>query len=155
MKYVFKALLAIFIGLSSITAQELEKTWQFTSIENASSESLFNITERDTIQFKEGEFFFSLESNNNLQASGDYMKQNRLLVLYYNQPNDTIRRYKISELTDSTLVFNEAGITYKFSPYKRVIASENTIIPSQGFSLDSLWRGVLGMVPLIFIAYSI
>jgi len=29
----------------------------------------------------------------------------------------------------------------------------NTIIPSQGFSIDSLWRGVLGMVFLIFIAY--
>jgi concentrative nucleoside transporter, CNT family len=30
---------------------------------------------------------------------------------------------------------------------------QNTIIPSQGFSIDSLWRGVLGMVFLIFIAY--
>ncbi|WP_238987306.1 NupC/NupG family nucleoside CNT transporter [Confluentibacter flavum] len=29
----------------------------------------------------------------------------------------------------------------------------NTIIPSQGFSLDSLWRGILGMVSLIFIAF--
>ncbi len=27
------------------------------------------------------------------------------------------------------------------------------IIPSQGFSIDSLWRGVLGMVSLIFIAF--
>ena len=27
------------------------------------------------------------------------------------------------------------------------------IIPSQGFSLNSLWRGVLGMASLIFIAY--
>lgn len=29
----------------------------------------------------------------------------------------------------------------------------NTIIPSQGFSIDSLWRGILGMFFLIFIAY--
>ena len=27
------------------------------------------------------------------------------------------------------------------------------IIPSQGFSFNSLWRGVLGMVTLIFIAF--
>ncbi|MEW4923975.1 nucleoside transporter C-terminal domain-containing protein [Algibacter sp. 2305UL17-15] len=32
-------------------------------------------------------------------------------------------------------------------------ASENTIIPSQGFSFHSLWRGILGMVSLIFIGF--
>ncbi len=31
--------------------------------------------------------------------------------------------------------------------------SEKSIIPSQGFSLNGLWRGVLGMVSLIFIAF--
>ncbi|KAA5826392.1 Na+ dependent nucleoside transporter [Algibacter amylolyticus] len=29
----------------------------------------------------------------------------------------------------------------------------NTITPSQGFSLNSLWRGVLGMITLIFVAF--
>ncbi len=31
--------------------------------------------------------------------------------------------------------------------------TENTIIPSQGFSINSLWRGVLGMITLVFIAF--
>ncbi len=30
---------------------------------------------------------------------------------------------------------------------------KNTIIPSQGFSINSLWRGVLGMITLVFIAF--
>ncbi len=30
---------------------------------------------------------------------------------------------------------------------------KDSIIPSQGFSLNSLWRGVLGMISLIFIAF--
>jgi CNT family concentrative nucleoside transporter len=29
----------------------------------------------------------------------------------------------------------------------------NTIIPSQGFSVNSLWRGVLGMISLIFLSF--
>lgn len=149
----FKALLAIFIATSSITAQELEKTWQFDAIENSSGQSLFNITNNDTIRFSGGEFGYSLEAKNNLKASGDYMYQNNLLLFYYNQPNDTLRKYKITELTDSTLVFNEAGVNYKFSPYQRIIESEDTIIASQGFSINSLWRGVLGMITLIFIAF--
>lgn len=153
MNYFFKALIAIFIGLSSITAQELEKTWQFESIENSSGNSLFNISENDTIRFSNGEFSYSLKSKNNLKAEGDYMYQNNLLLFYYNQPNDTLRKYKITELSDSTLVFSESGTTYKFSPYKRIVHVEDTIIPSQGFSFNSIWRGVLGMITLIFIAF--
>ena len=40
------------------------------------------------------------------------------MVFYYNQPKDTIRKYKISELTDSTLVFKEKGISYHFTKEK-------------------------------------
>ncbi|MFP4847036.1 nucleoside transporter C-terminal domain-containing protein [Winogradskyella sp. PE311] len=157
MKYFFKALIAIFIGLSSITAQELEKTWQFHAIENTSGQSLFNISTNDNITFNKGEFNYNLKAKNNLMASGDYMLQNNLLVFYYNQPNDTIRRYKIQTITDSTLAFSENDIIYKFKSSKKdtliKAATTNTIIPSQGFSFNSLWRGVLGMVTLIFIAF--
>ena len=33
------------------------------------------------------------------------------------------------------------------------LVSHNNITPSQGFSIDSLWRGMLGMLSLIFIAF--
>lgn len=160
MNHFFRALIAIFIGLSSITAQELEKTWQFEAIENSEGNSLFNISENDSIVFNKGEFQYNLEAKDNLEASGDYIFQNNLLVFYYNKPNDTIRRYKIQELTDSTLVFSENGASYKF---KTLVSSEveaivneltdSDIIPSQGFSFNSLWRGILGMITLIFIAF--
>jgi CNT family concentrative nucleoside transporter len=85
-----------------------------------------------------------------------------LLVFNYTQPTDTIRYYRISEKTDSTLIFTENNIQYKFKKSKlssdtilvtEDIASTDTIIPNQGFSLTSLWRGVLGMLSLIFIAF--
>ena len=49
--------------------------------------------------------------------------------------------------------------TFTFISHKEnisTIANEsesNTIIPSQGISLDSIWRGVLGMIVLIIIAF--
>jgi CNT family concentrative nucleoside transporter len=161
MRYFFKALIAIIIGFSTLTAQELEKTWQFDAIEDSNGSALFDITENDSIVFNNGEFHYALEAKNNLKASGDYIYQNNLLVFYYSQPNDTIRRYKINTLTDSTLVFTEKGISYKFKTPTQVknlasveqIEDTATIIPSKGFSMDSLWRGVLGMVVLILIAY--
>jgi CNT family concentrative nucleoside transporter len=150
MNQFFKALFAIFIGLSSITAQELEKTWV-----SQSSENIYN-----TLEFENGEFNFSSNSKTNLQ--GDYMYQNNLLVLYHNDSINSInsiKRYKISELTDSTLVFSGKDMKFNLVADKEYIlltkteAPIDTIVPSQGFSINSLWRGILGMVTLIFIAF--
>ncbi|WP_431137110.1 nucleoside transporter C-terminal domain-containing protein [Psychroserpens mesophilus] len=158
MKHVLLAITAIFFGLTTSFGQDLEKKWQFDAVHDENGLPLLEISEDDTINLKAGEFEYSLQSGN-IKASGDYIYQNNLLVFYYNKPNDTIRRYKIQELSDSTLVVSEHKTVYKFTSPKIVeaaaIVAENssTIIPSQGFSINSLWRGVLGMVTLIFIAF--
>jgi len=141
--------------------QNLEKKWQFSSIENAEGESLISINpENDFLTLRDGTFSYELEAKENLKASGDYMFQNKLMIFYYNQPTDTIRRYKISELTDSTLIFTENGSSYKFissigEQKEEILQSESNsgVIPSQGFSFTSIWKGVLGMTSLLFIAF--
>lgn len=158
MKHFLLAVAAIFFGLTTVFSQDLEKKWQFEAIQDENGLSLLDISDADAIHLKAGEFEYSLQTNN-LKASGDYIHQNNLLVFYYSKPNDTIRRYKIKELTDSTLVVSENKTIYKFITPKTaetiVVETSNvsTIIPSQGFSLNSLWRGVLGMITLIFIAF--
>ncbi|TVZ58698.1 CNT family concentrative nucleoside transporter [Flavobacteriaceae bacterium MAR_2010_105] len=159
MKHFLLAVTAIFFGITFLQAQELEKKWQIEAIQNADGTSVFNInTNTDQLELNAGEFHFTLQADS-IKASGDYIYQNNLLVFYYNQPNDTIRHYRITELTDSTLVFNERDINYKLKAAPSedtssiAFADENTIIPSQGFSMGSLWRGVLGMISLIFIAF--
>lgn len=146
MNQFFKVFLAIFIGLSSITAQELEKTWESTAPENTF----------DTLEFKKGEFNFSSTSGHRLQ--GDYMYQNNLLVLYHNDSLNSIKTYKITELTDSTLVFSGKEMRYNLvaksdKPSAAPLVTVAEIVPNQGFSINSLWRGILGMLTLIFIAF--
>ena len=128
MKKFLLAIIAIFFVFSSNTfAQDLNKTWQFETIQNSVGDQLFSINKNeDALILKDGEFSYTLEAKNNLKASGDYIYQNNLLVFYYNQPNDTIRRYKIKEHTDSTLVFTENGIDYRFMANKQVV--ENAVI---------------------------
>ena len=141
--------------------QDLEKNWQFSSIEDAKGESLISInSENDFLTLRDGTFSYEIEARENLKASGDYMFQNKLLVFYYNQPTDTIRRYKISELTDSTLIFTENGSNYKFrssigEKRETILQSQENsgVIPSQGFSFTSIWKGILGMTSLLFIAF--
>ncbi|MFT4698996.1 MAG: CNT family concentrative nucleoside transporter [Flavobacteriaceae bacterium] len=142
--------------------QNIETDWHFSEITNNQGDPIIEIdTENDILQLSNGTFQYQIASKNNVLSSGDYILQNKLLVFFYSQPNDTIRRYRITETTDSTLVFTENNISYAFQK-KKVIASiiENKeeiktdiITPSEGFSFTSLWRGVLGMFSLLFISF--
>lgn len=155
----------VFISIQiTVIGQSVEKQWQFSKIENTNGESLIEINpQQDFLNLSEGNFNYQLEAKNNLKASGDYIFQNKLLVFFYNQPTDTIRRYKVIEITDSTLVFSEKETKYFFKTKKEIdpIVTNNenkantkdSIIPSQGFTGNSLWRGVLGMISLLFISF--
>ena len=144
--------------------QNLEKKWQFSSIENSKGIAITNINkETDYLNISESSFSYQIESKNNLKAEGDLIFQNNLLVFYYTLPNDTIRRYKITEFTDSTLVFKEKEVYYKF--YSNNDTTEEVlltttknnkpsgIVPSQGITFTSVWKGVLGMMSLLFISF--
>ena len=63
------------------------------------------------------------------------------------QVNDTL----IVETTEATIVNSE--VIANALPIQDTAASISEIIPSQGFSIDSLWRGILGMIVLLFVAY--
>ncbi len=158
------SLIVLFVLTQTFSfGQSLEKEWQFLSIENSEGESLTSINpSTDVLLLSEGIFEYQIKAKNNLLASGDYIFQNKLLVFFYNHPSDTIRRYRVTELSDSTLVFSEKGIYYKFKSKKRsdetVIpitetGETNSVIPNQGFSANSIWRGILGMFSLLFIAF--
>lgn len=154
----------LFLFLSTLTsAQELDTSWSFSSIQNQNKESLFEIDSTDTFTLDKGAFEYQLKAKD-LKASGTYIRQNNLLIFNYQQPKDTIRYYNIVSLSDNRLILSEGGLYYTFSSVvaspEEVVAvtnieqpKENLIIPSQGFSVQSLWRGILGMIVLIIIAF--
>ncbi len=153
-KYILLAILFSLLSLPSLSAQSINKTWKFDAIVDQNNTSLFSISENDTLQLNNGVFSYSLRAKDNLTASGNYIYQNSLLVFYYDTPGDTIRKYQITELSDSSLVFKEKAISYKFKAAKTVNdVPVDQLIPSQGFSITSLWRGALGMIALLFIAF--
>jgi len=162
MKNIFVVLLSLlsFIGV----AQNIEKNWKFKSIEQNSGESIIEVKEGDYFNLNKGEFSYFLTSKDSLLAKGSYIHQNNLLIFNYNLPKDTVRYYNIVELNDSILTISEKNINYKFSTSTNSTTVLNTeiennskqnaqLIPSKGFSLQSLWRGILGMIVLIVIAF--
>ncbi|MEP2936760.1 MAG: nucleoside transporter C-terminal domain-containing protein [Gilvibacter sp.] len=166
MKHLFCTLLLL-VTCATTLGQEIEKTWEFNDISSVQGESLFTVNPSDQLTFTTNRFDYTLAAKNNLQASGDYIRQGDLLVFFYEQPTDTIRRYRITTLTDSTLVFQENGVNYSFS--SQAITQEAAITNTQkeqdnsnialdkdsglGFTLNGLLRGILGITFLLAVCY--
>ncbi|MGG8495280.1 NupC/NupG family nucleoside CNT transporter [Tenacibaculum sp. TC6] len=156
-----KVLTFLMLCVSIVTfAQSIEKKWNFSSITTTDGESVVAINPVDIFTLSEGNFNYSLVAKDSLQASGNYIHQNNLLIFNYKQPTDTVRYYNIVELSDTALTLSEKNILYKFTSQPQLVSkvevqqqNESVIIPSQGFSFTSLWRGALGMVSLLIIAF--
>lgn len=155
---------------TTLFSQTIENDWQFSEIKNQGTTPLFNLDpNQDYLKINDGKFEYRLQSKDSIKASGDYIYQNNLLVFFYDTPKNTIRRYRVKTLTDSSLVFSKNQVQYHFKkplankieatteeiPSESLSISEadGEIIPAQGFSFTSLWRGVIGMASLIFIAF--
>ena len=169
-----KLIVIIFSLFATISfSQNLEQNWSFTSIEKTNGESILQIDKNDVFNLKEGKFNYTLAGKNNLKASGSYIHQNNLLIFNYKEPKDTVRYYNIVSFDNANLVLSENDVTYKFSSpeYAKIVIPQeevklvveekvtetkkgsNKIIESQGFSLSSFWRGILGMITLLIVAF--
>ncbi|CAL2059504.1 NupC/NupG family nucleoside CNT transporter [Tenacibaculum sp. 190524A05c] len=162
MKKIFSILLVFFSIV--IQAQTIEKNWNFSSIENINKEGIVTINKGDYFKLKDGKFSYFLENKDSLYAYGNYISQNNLLIFNYTKPKDTVRYYNIVELTNDKLAISEGDITYNFKDTETLVppvkeettqASDvsNKIIASQGFTFKSFYRGVIGMIVLLIIAF--
>ena len=159
MRHFFLAFTAIFFGISTTIAQSIEKKWQIEAVQNDQGINLYNINPKtDVLNLVDGEFTFRLKAKDSSETKGNYIAQNKLLVLYYDTPYEDVQRFKIQTLTDSTLILQKKDIHYIFStPTDSALAAApvvtSSITPSEGFTMSSLLRGALGMFVLLLISY--
>jgi CNT family concentrative nucleoside transporter len=170
MKKLFILLFSI-VSLVSYS-QEIEQDWSFSSIKRNDGKEFIKTDSTDVFNLKDGKFTYSLKGKDNLRASGNYIHQNNLLIFNFKEPKDTVRYFNIVSFNTSNIVLSENDVIYNLSSKgitniadtqdeanfiaDDVAASEeksSVILPSQGFSIDTLWRGVLGMISLILIAF--
>ena len=142
----------IILALTSSFGQDISKDWLLDSSNTIASDSTATKILRDEIlSLNKGAFKLNT-------TSGDYLFQNNLLVFYYDQPYEVVKKFKVKTLTDSTLVLSQKENIYNFvvkpqTEAQTAVAEVDQIIPNQGFSFTSLWRGALGMISLIIIAF--
>ncbi|PQB07974.1 Na+ dependent nucleoside transporter [Polaribacter filamentus] len=170
MKKLFILLFSI-VSLVSYS-QEIEKDWSFSSIKKNDGKEFIKTDSTDVFNLKDGKFTYSLKGKDNLKASGNYIHQNNLLIFNFKEPKDTVRYFNIVSFNSANLVLSENDVIYNLSSKglaniantqveANLIADDasaseeksSVILPSQGFSINTLWRGVLGMISLILIAF--
>ena len=140
------SILLFIFSFNSIFSQSIVGDWFFQNIQDSNGNELFEVKKTDLLSITEKDFKYNLEAKNNLQAEGSYSIANNKLSFNYNTPSDTLRTYDITLLSESELEFTENGVSYKFQRIE-------SLIPSQGFSLSGMTKGITGMVFLIFIAF--
>ncbi|WP_400090466.1 NupC/NupG family nucleoside CNT transporter [Capnocytophaga canimorsus] len=130
-----------------VFSQQLEKTWKSFQPDTLLLEIKAN---RFCLENNSDELFKKLE--------GKYEVRNDFLLLFpENEGFNGIGDFRIIQVTDSTLVLSKRGKLYHFKTEKTnvplAVEDSAKIIPNQGFSVTSLWRGALGMFVLLCIAY--
>ena len=140
------SILLFIFSIGSIFSQSVEGKWLFENIQDSKGNELFEIQNTDILNITENNFNYSLQAKDNLYAEGSYSLEDDKISFKYNLPTDTLRVYDISLLSNNNLEFRENNVTYKFTKVE-------VLVPSQGFSITGIVKGITGMFALIFIAF--
>ncbi len=140
------SILLFIFSIGSIFSQSVEGKWLFENIQDSKGNELFEIQNTDILNITENNFNYSLQAKDNLYAEGSYSLEDDKISFKYNLPTDTLRVYDISLLSNNNLEFTENNVTYKFTKVE-------VLVPSQGFSITGIVKGITGMFALIFIAF--
>ena len=145
MKNYFLILISL-IFTTSIYGNTLSDKWFFANIiSNNTNNSQFN--DNDFLLINSNNTFEYQIISRNLFAKGSWKLQGNKLSFYYLQPNDTIREYNIS-ISNDTLILSENNTHYSFYREKKSVISK-----SQNSWINKLFRGIIGLLSLVFFAY--
>jgi len=150
MKRFFLIFSFAIISLFSFS-QSIEGKWNFDYILPETieiGENLKPISDGDAMQINaDGSFHYKI-SKAELIADGNWELNENNLSFYYILPKEMTRTYQIIS-NDNSLVLNENGINYAF--VRPEIAP--TIIATSEITFTSIFRGILGIISLLLIAF--
>ena len=155
MKRLLCLLFLMLFSFPLLQAQSITKSWKIETNVDSISGDIFK--PESILTINKGRFSFSKE--NDTLARGDYMYQNDILVLFYTRPNRAMENYRVTKLSDSSMVLKSGknGIALKTHQPKiaEVIPAKTAkkIIPNQGITTTGILRGILGMFSLILLAF--
>jgi CNT family concentrative nucleoside transporter len=135
------------------TAQDvtpLEGTWITDASQNSTSNLL--VQQLDSITFKNQgySYYTSIDS---LNASGSFMLQGDFIALYPESNANSIAQFHILNAGADSLSLKSNSYTYNFLAKKAPPTTNVQIKNDLGFSFQSFYRGVIGMVFILGLCF--
>jgi CNT family concentrative nucleoside transporter len=136
---LFSLALCCVLGLN---AQELERKWQLNS------------STTDYLELKEGGYDLKISADSLIQK-GDYLVQDKYLFLFENGADAPTKRFTIETKSDSVLTLKTRDKAYSFFSSNKIkpANAKAELVGSSGFSFTSIWKGIVGMLSLLTLAY--
>ena len=147
MKKILSIIFLIFLSISSYS-NNLTQKWWFSEInsndENINLEKSFFSNSDYFILNSDSSFIYQI-TEKKLYAKGTWALDNDLLSLYYSEPKDTVRFYKINQ-TSNQLILSEGNKDYIFSNTLAKATNKKSLA-------NNYLRGILGLLSLVFLAF--
>ena len=147
MKKILSIIFLIFLSISSYS-NNLTQKWWFSEInsndENINLEKSFFSNSDYFILNSDSSFSYQI-TEKKLYAKGTWALDNDLLSLYYSEPIDTVRFYKINQ-TSNQLILSEGNKDYIFSNTLAKATNKKSLA-------NNYLRGILGLLSLVFLAF--
>ncbi|MCC4229888.1 NupC/NupG family nucleoside CNT transporter [Zunongwangia profunda] len=156
MKRLLYLLFFMVLSVPALQAQSITKSWKIDKNVDSLAAEIFK--PGSVLTINKGRFSFSKE--NDTIARGDYMYQNDILVFFYGKPKREMENYRVTKLSDSSMILKSGKNGISLKAYQPKIAevipaaTAKKIIPNQGITTTGILRGILGMFSLIVIAFA-
>lgn len=149
----------------SKTNPSISKSWQLNQNIVYENLQLYPDSVATINKVNKGTDFLSMQDNGEYQAlisgvftKGFWLQNKKLLVFKQKIPLNVDVYYEIRELSSTTLTLRDSNKEFLFlsdehPDFTKIQATSSSISESQGFTLNTFLRGMIGMVFLIFIAF--
>lgn len=157
MKKAACCLVLMIVGITATFGQSLSNTWTLHSDTDTPAQQ--RSIQDPYLRLDDGHFEFLPDLDSQPSSSGNYLHQNELLVFFFDSPPDSILKFNIEEVSDSSLVLDWGGQQIAFEQHLEEledilpVETQKELVPSTGISFQSVTRGVLGMVSLVVLAF--
>ncbi|MEX0966845.1 MAG: lipocalin family protein [Bacteroidia bacterium] len=100
--------------------EEITGRWSFVTVHDEAGNEVRSVAPGDYMHVRKDNTFTYELANENIASSGNWRidEQGDLIYIYDGNGNNgerTERKYHIEEVTDSTLIFTEEGVSYEFA----------------------------------------
>jgi len=152
-----KIILALLLSLPSIIgAQSFQGDWEIELEKSQDSTTYFE--NKQIISFQDSVFTIS-HTDKEISYKGSFTLQNESLRLTPHLRSIDPIDFIVKSSSDSLINLQSKNSVLTLKSINQASAAtvsvedQKTMIPNQSFSFTSLWRGVLGMLSLLLIAY--